>query len=150
MLVCCWCAPQRRLQDVEGAVHPVVAGLAVAQYFAEVGAEDQVDRHVGVEVGSEEPALGVGGDCFLQGRMEETGRSMEEVTERALANQSVKRFIDPDDVAALVPVSSDAHRLSAVPTCEGAGRRRALCTRLSGDIGYVFSAEWPCGARRQP
>ena len=41
-------------------------------------------------------------DRVLRGRMEATGQSMEEVTQQALANQSVKQFIDPADIAALV------------------------------------------------
>jgi NAD(P)-dependent dehydrogenase (short-subunit alcohol dehydrogenase family) len=37
----------------------------------------------------------------LAGRAESTGRSLEEVTADALSIQSVKRFVDPDDIAAL-------------------------------------------------
>lgn len=37
----------------------------------------------------------------LQGRAESTGHSLEDVTADALNVQSIKRFVDPDDIAAL-------------------------------------------------
>jgi NAD(P)-dependent dehydrogenase (short-subunit alcohol dehydrogenase family) len=37
----------------------------------------------------------------LRGRAEATGRSLDDVTADALAIQSLKRFVDPDDIAAL-------------------------------------------------
>jgi NAD(P)-dependent dehydrogenase (short-subunit alcohol dehydrogenase family) len=37
----------------------------------------------------------------LRGRAEATGRSLEDVTADALGIQSLKRFVDPDDIAAL-------------------------------------------------
>jgi NAD(P)-dependent dehydrogenase (short-subunit alcohol dehydrogenase family) len=37
----------------------------------------------------------------LQARADATGRSLEEVTAEALSIQSLKRFVDPDDIAAL-------------------------------------------------
>ncbi len=41
--------------------------------------------------------------------MEATGQSMEEVTQQALANQSVKQFIDRGDIAALVLFLTGPH-----------------------------------------
>jgi hypothetical protein len=46
----------------------------------------------------------VAGDCIqrvLEGRAQTTRRSLQEVTAEALGNQSLKRFVDPDDIAAL-------------------------------------------------
>ena len=37
----------------------------------------------------------------LQGRADASGRSLDEVTADALSLQSIKRFVDPDDIAAL-------------------------------------------------
>jgi NAD(P)-dependent dehydrogenase (short-subunit alcohol dehydrogenase family) len=37
----------------------------------------------------------------LEGRAQTTRRSLQEVTAEALGNQSLKRFVDPDDIAAL-------------------------------------------------
>lgn len=37
----------------------------------------------------------------LQGRADDSGHSLDEVTADALSNQSIKRFVDPDDIAAL-------------------------------------------------
>ncbi len=37
----------------------------------------------------------------LEGRAQASGKSIEEVKEEALANQSIKTFVDPDDIAAL-------------------------------------------------
>ena len=54
----------------------------------------------------------VAGDCIqrvLEGRAQTTRRSLQEVTAEALGNQSLKRFVDPDDIAALsVFLSSDS------------------------------------------
>jgi len=45
----------------------------------------------------------------LQGRADASGRSLEDVTSDALSIQSIKRFVDPDDIAALcVFLASDA------------------------------------------
>ncbi len=38
----------------------------------------------------------------FEGRAQASGKSIEEVKAEALANQSIKRFVDPDDIAALV------------------------------------------------
>jgi NAD(P)-dependent dehydrogenase (short-subunit alcohol dehydrogenase family) len=40
--------------------------------------------------------------AVLQGRADASGRTVEEETEAAFANQSVKRFVDPADIAALI------------------------------------------------
>jgi NAD(P)-dependent dehydrogenase (short-subunit alcohol dehydrogenase family) len=37
----------------------------------------------------------------LKGRAEATGRSLDDVRADALSIQSLKRFVDPDDIAAL-------------------------------------------------
>jgi NAD(P)-dependent dehydrogenase (short-subunit alcohol dehydrogenase family) len=37
----------------------------------------------------------------LKGRADSSGRSLEDVTAEALGNQAIKRFVDPDDIAAL-------------------------------------------------
>ena len=54
----------------------------------------------------------MGGDRIqrvLQGRAESSGRPIAAVTEDALAVQSIKRFVDPDDIAALaVFLASDS------------------------------------------
>jgi NAD(P)-dependent dehydrogenase (short-subunit alcohol dehydrogenase family) len=45
----------------------------------------------------------------LEGRAQTTRRSLQEVTAEALGNQSLKRFVDPDDIAALsVFLASDS------------------------------------------
>jgi Dehydrogenases with different specificities (related to short-chain alcohol dehydrogenases) len=45
----------------------------------------------------------------LEGRAQTTRRSLQEVTAEALRNQSLKRFVDPDDIAALsVFLASDS------------------------------------------
>jgi NAD(P)-dependent dehydrogenase (short-subunit alcohol dehydrogenase family) len=45
----------------------------------------------------------------LHGRADASGRSLEDVTAEALSIQSIKRFVDPDDIAALcVFLASDA------------------------------------------
>lgn len=50
-------------------------------------------------------------DRVLQGRAEASGRSIEEVTREALANQSLKRFVDPAEIGVLaVFLASDAAR----------------------------------------
>ncbi len=46
----------------------------------------------------------------LEGRAQTTRRSLQEVTAEALRNQSLKRFVDPDDIAAL--------RSSSLPTAK--------------------------------
>jgi NAD(P)-dependent dehydrogenase (short-subunit alcohol dehydrogenase family) len=47
----------------------------------------------------------------LEGRAEVSGRSLAEETEGALANQSLKRFVTPQEVAGLaVFLASDAAR----------------------------------------
>jgi NAD(P)-dependent dehydrogenase (short-subunit alcohol dehydrogenase family) len=50
----------------------------------------------------------------LRGRAEATGRSLEDVTADALGIQSVKRFVDPDDIAALAlfPASDSAKSIT--------------------------------------
>jgi NAD(P)-dependent dehydrogenase (short-subunit alcohol dehydrogenase family) len=45
----------------------------------------------------------------FEGRAAASGRTVEEETEAALANQSVKEFIDPDDIAALVRFLAGPH-----------------------------------------
>jgi NAD(P)-dependent dehydrogenase (short-subunit alcohol dehydrogenase family) len=45
----------------------------------------------------------------LAGRAEATGQTMDEVKEQALENQSIKQFIDPDDIAALVVFLAGPH-----------------------------------------
>jgi len=37
----------------------------------------------------------------FEGRAKATGKSLAEVTKEQLANQSIKRFVDPEDIAAL-------------------------------------------------
>jgi len=37
----------------------------------------------------------------FEGRASASGKSIAEVTKEALANQSIKRFVDPKDIAAL-------------------------------------------------
>jgi NAD(P)-dependent dehydrogenase (short-subunit alcohol dehydrogenase family) len=47
---------------------------------------------------------GVGGERLervLEGRAQESGQTVEQVKERAMANQSLKRLVDPQDIAAL-------------------------------------------------
>jgi NAD(P)-dependent dehydrogenase (short-subunit alcohol dehydrogenase family) len=45
----------------------------------------------------------------LEGRAQASGQTVEQVTERAMANQSIKRLVDPQDIAALaVFLASDA------------------------------------------
>ena len=45
----------------------------------------------------------------LEGRAQTTRRSLQEVTAEALGNQSLKRFVDPYDIAALsVFLASDS------------------------------------------
>jgi NAD(P)-dependent dehydrogenase (short-subunit alcohol dehydrogenase family) len=45
----------------------------------------------------------------LEGRAQASGQTVEQVTERAMANQSIKRLVDPRDIAALaVFLASDA------------------------------------------
>jgi NAD(P)-dependent dehydrogenase (short-subunit alcohol dehydrogenase family) len=55
---------------------------------------------------------GVGGERLervLEGRAKESGQTVEQVKERAMANQSLKRLVDPRDIAALaVFLASDA------------------------------------------
>ena len=49
----------------------------------------------------------------LEGRAQTTRRSLQEVTAEALGNQSLKRFVDPDDIAALsVFLASDSKSVS--------------------------------------
>ena len=45
----------------------------------------------------------------LRGRAELSGRTVEEETERALDNQSIRRFADPDEIAALAVFLAGAH-----------------------------------------
>jgi NAD(P)-dependent dehydrogenase (short-subunit alcohol dehydrogenase family) len=45
----------------------------------------------------------------LAGRAEAIGQTMDEVKEQALENQSIKQFIDPDDIAALVVFLAGPH-----------------------------------------
>jgi NAD(P)-dependent dehydrogenase (short-subunit alcohol dehydrogenase family) len=45
----------------------------------------------------------------LRGRAERSGRSLEEETELALSNQSIRRFTDAEDVAALVVFLAGPH-----------------------------------------
>jgi NAD(P)-dependent dehydrogenase (short-subunit alcohol dehydrogenase family) len=40
--------------------------------------------------------------AVLQGRADASGRTVEEETESAFANQSIKRFVDPAEIAALI------------------------------------------------
>ena len=47
--------------------------------------------------------------CVLQGRSQRGGRAIEEVTADALRIQAIKRFVDPNDIAALTMfLASDA------------------------------------------
>ncbi|WP_040801744.1 SDR family oxidoreductase [Nocardia higoensis] len=48
----------------------------------------------------------------LAGRAASTGRSLEEVTADALSIQSIKRFVDPDDIAALAVFLASDHATS--------------------------------------
>lgn len=48
-------------------------------------------------------------DRVLQGRAEASGVPLEEVRRQALINQSVQKFIDPDDIAALVLFLAGPH-----------------------------------------
>jgi NAD(P)-dependent dehydrogenase (short-subunit alcohol dehydrogenase family) len=45
----------------------------------------------------------------FEGRAKLSGRSVEEETQSALANQSVKKFIDPNDIAELVLFLAGPH-----------------------------------------
>jgi NAD(P)-dependent dehydrogenase (short-subunit alcohol dehydrogenase family) len=45
----------------------------------------------------------------LEGRAQASGQTVEQVTERAMASQSIKRLVDPRDIAAVaVFLASDA------------------------------------------
>ena len=46
---------------------------------------------------------------MLAGRAHATGQTINRITEQALGNQSVKQFVDPDDVAALVLFLAGPH-----------------------------------------
>lgn len=47
----------------------------------------------------------------LEGRAQASGQTLEQVTQRVMANQSIKRLVDPQDIAALaVFLASDAAR----------------------------------------
>jgi len=48
----------------------------------------------------------------LQGRAEASGRGLEDVTAEALNIQSIKRFVDPDDIAALALFLASDHAKS--------------------------------------
>lgn len=48
-------------------------------------------------------------ETVLEGRAQASGRSVQEEAESALANQSVKQFINPADIAALVVFLSGPH-----------------------------------------
>ncbi len=48
----------------------------------------------------------------LRGRAESSGRTVEEVTADALANQALKYFVDPDDIAALALFLASDHARS--------------------------------------
>ncbi len=65
----------------------------------------------GIRVNAVAPGA-VAGDRIqrvLQGRADDSGRSLDDVTADALSIQSIKRFVDPDDIAALcVFLASDA------------------------------------------
>lgn len=45
----------------------------------------------------------------LQGRADASGTTLEEERQKALANQSVKSFVDPDDIAALIVFLAGPH-----------------------------------------
>lgn len=48
----------------------------------------------------------------LEGRAQASGQTVEDVTSAALANQSIKAFVSPEDIAALaVFLASDSARL---------------------------------------
>jgi NAD(P)-dependent dehydrogenase (short-subunit alcohol dehydrogenase family) len=68
----------------------------------------------GVRVNAIAPGavLGERMQSVLRGRAEATGRTMEELTTDALANQSIKRFVDPDDIAALAVFLASDHAKS--------------------------------------
>jgi NAD(P)-dependent dehydrogenase (short-subunit alcohol dehydrogenase family) len=51
-------------------------------------------------------------DRVLRGRAESSGRTIEEVTADALANQALKYFVDPDDIAALALFLASPHARS--------------------------------------
>lgn len=65
----------------------------------------------GIRVNAVAPGA-VAGDRIqrvLQGRADDSGRSLDDVTADALSIQSIKHFVDPDDIAALcVFLASDA------------------------------------------
>jgi NAD(P)-dependent dehydrogenase (short-subunit alcohol dehydrogenase family) len=48
----------------------------------------------------------------LRGRAELSGRTVEQETERALDNQSIRHFVDPDDIAALTVFLAGPHARS--------------------------------------
>jgi NAD(P)-dependent dehydrogenase (short-subunit alcohol dehydrogenase family) len=48
----------------------------------------------------------------LRGRAERSGRTVADETERALSNQSIRRFADPDDIAALIVFLAGPHARS--------------------------------------
>ncbi|MDT5075989.1 MAG: hypothetical protein QOJ80_626, partial [Mycobacterium sp.] len=48
----------------------------------------------------------------LEGRAEASGRSLNDVTADALSIQAVKRFVDPDDIAALALFLASDHAKS--------------------------------------
>jgi NAD(P)-dependent dehydrogenase (short-subunit alcohol dehydrogenase family) len=68
----------------------------------------------GVRVNAIAPGavLGERMQAVLRGRQEATGQSMEQLTEEALANQALKRFVDPDDIAALAVFLASDHARS--------------------------------------
>jgi NAD(P)-dependent dehydrogenase (short-subunit alcohol dehydrogenase family) len=68
----------------------------------------------GVRVNAIAPGavLGERMQSVLRGRAETTGRSMDELTADALANQALKRFVDPDDIAALAVFLASDHAKS--------------------------------------
>ena len=61
----------------------------------------------------------------LEGRAKQSGRSVEEEKKAALATQSLKRFVDPRDIAALaVFLASDAASRSRARCCRSTTTRK--------------------------
>jgi hypothetical protein len=85
---------------------------------------------------------------------------MDEVKEQALENQSIKQFIDPDDIAALVVFLAGPHgrtisgqmiRSTVIPSPPSNGHRLAIRMehQYAAEPPIGRSVEPPAGARRR-
>jgi|GEM_PF-6430480 len=91
----------------------------------------------------------VAGQCIqrvLQGRADDSGRSLDDVATEALSVQSLKRFVEPDSIAALCvfrasdaakSISGQAFRSTATPRPRNRAprRRNSRSMRLPGSHG---------------